>query len=744
MVSAPGDAAVPRAWRRADRRSPLVLVGAVVVNALVRRCMPGVGFWDTGEFQTVRPIMGTAHPTGYPTYVLLGLARQHPAHADRRAGVPDQPVRCALPSPSPPARPSLLVRRLTGSTIIGVAAGLGPRDDAGRLGERHARRPAPAPPRLRRAPALALVRWEDGRRDPSSARRAARTAGSSPRRSSSGWPPGNHSLTLLLAPPIALYVLAVEPGDPAPAAASSRRASAALGVRWCSSTSSCRSAAGSFRAPLVYGRPPRGTASGTSRSPSSSGAPWRTRSPTCRRSSTTSSSSRATSSGRSRSHPAGVPRHGPRAPRYTLLTGVGARDHVPFNAATRTPTSSATTSGRADRWTWLGILAGGVVAARPAALVAATPARATGGAAERRGARRPRRRSVVGRRRSRARCCSLADPAPDARRAPRDRVDRTATRARRALARRGPAGRRAGRRARQLVEHSTPLWYAQKVQGLRPDILIVDDRTMLDQDLGRAPDVIDAVPRRGGPSTSIRSTWRARGARRALRARARSTTGGQRPEPASWPVARRRCRDRPSRDGGRAGRARAGARRRALSYFFPAHNEAANLAASSRRRWRPCRRSPTRSRSSSSTTARRTRRRPIADELAAAHPEVVRAVHHPTNLGYGAALRSGFAAARFEHLAFTDGDRQFKVADLGRLIDAAGRGRRAGRRRRLPDPARRPAGPDASTRASTGSPTGSSSACRSATSTAPASCSGAPRSRACTSSPAARSSRPSC
>jgi glycosyltransferase involved in cell wall biosynthesis len=59
----------------------------------------------------------------------------------------------------------------------------------------------------------------------------------------------------------------------------------------------------------------------------------------------------------------------------------------------------------------------------------------------------------------------------------------------------------------------------------------------------------------------------------------------------------------------------------------------------------------------------------IADELAAAHPEV-RVVHHPTNLGYGAALRSGFAAARYAVLGFTDGDRQFRVADLGRLIDA--------------------------------------------------------------------------
>ena len=59
----------------------------------------------------------------------------------------------------------------------------------------------------------------------------------------------------------------------------------------------------------------------------------------------------------------------------------------------------------------------------------------------------------------------------------------------------------------------------------------------------------------------------------------------------------------------------------------------------------------------------------IADELAAAHPGIVRAVHHPTNLGYGAALRSGFSASRHDLVAFTDGDRQFRVADLGRLLE---------------------------------------------------------------------------
>ena len=83
-----------------------------------------------------------------------------------------------------------------------------------------------------------------------------------------------------------------------------------------------------------------------------------------------------------------------------------------------------------------------------------------------------------------------------------------------------------------------------------------------------------------------------------------------------------------------------------LSYFFPAHNEEANLARARRggardaagarrhvrdhhRRRRLARRDPARSPTS---WPRR-------------NPGVVRAVHHPTNLGYGAALRSGFRAA---------------------------------------------------------------------------------------------------
>jgi hypothetical protein len=34
--------------------------------------------------------------------------------------------------------------------------------------------------------------------------------------------------------------------------------------------------------------------------------------------------------------------------------------------------------------------------------------------------------------------------------------------------------------------YSTPLWYAQRVQGQRPDVAIIDDRTRLDENLGEA------------------------------------------------------------------------------------------------------------------------------------------------------------------------------------------------------------------------------------------------------------------
>ena len=57
----------------------------------------------------------------------------------------------------------------------------------------------------------------------------------------------------------------------------------------------------------------------------------------------------------------------------------------------------------------------------------------------------------------------------------------------------------------------------------------------------------------------------------------------------------------------------------------------------------------------------------IADRLAAANPHV-RVVHHSVNRGYGAALRSGLAAARYPLVVLADGDNQFDLNELPILL----------------------------------------------------------------------------
>ena len=62
--------------------------------------MPGLGFWDTAEVQTVAPVLGTAHPTGFPTYVLLGWLASVVLQPFGDAGVPDEPAVGDPASPS--------------------------------------------------------------------------------------------------------------------------------------------------------------------------------------------------------------------------------------------------------------------------------------------------------------------------------------------------------------------------------------------------------------------------------------------------------------------------------------------------------------------------------------------------------------------------------------------------------------------------------------------------------------------
>jgi hypothetical protein len=181
-------------------------VGVVATALATWRLMPGVGLWDTAEFQTIPPILGTAHPTGYPTYVILGWL----------ASI------VLAPFGEPAFRMNLLsailigvaagitvdlVRMLTRSTVIGIAAGLGLATTPivwaiGTHADPHALHLV-----FLAAILWLLVRWESARlEDPARADRWLVAAAAA-----TGLSAGNHSLTLLLAVPIGLYVLAVEP-----------------------------------------------------------------------------------------------------------------------------------------------------------------------------------------------------------------------------------------------------------------------------------------------------------------------------------------------------------------------------------------------------------------------------------------------------------------------------------------------------------------------------------------------------
>jgi hypothetical protein len=56
--------------KRAEQIGPLI-VGAVGFVVYLRTLMPGIAFGDWGEMQTVPHVLGVAHPTGYPTYILI-------------------------------------------------------------------------------------------------------------------------------------------------------------------------------------------------------------------------------------------------------------------------------------------------------------------------------------------------------------------------------------------------------------------------------------------------------------------------------------------------------------------------------------------------------------------------------------------------------------------------------------------------------------------------------------------------
>ena len=52
------------------------VAGATALAVYLRTLMPGMAFGDWGEMQTVPHVLGVAHPTGYPTYIILSAIAQ--------------------------------------------------------------------------------------------------------------------------------------------------------------------------------------------------------------------------------------------------------------------------------------------------------------------------------------------------------------------------------------------------------------------------------------------------------------------------------------------------------------------------------------------------------------------------------------------------------------------------------------------------------------------------------------------
>lgn len=171
---------------------------------------PGVANWDTAEFQTVLPTMGTAHPTGYPAYVILGwLAscilqpfgdpafRVNLLQALLAAGA----VACAV----------AIVQYLTGMRWIALATGL-----LLAWTQLFWRMSTHADPHMFHVALVGLIfllllAWERRRTSPDPDVRARSNRWIIAAAIVYGVAVANHSLALLLPPAIGLFILAVAP-----------------------------------------------------------------------------------------------------------------------------------------------------------------------------------------------------------------------------------------------------------------------------------------------------------------------------------------------------------------------------------------------------------------------------------------------------------------------------------------------------------------------------------------------------
>jgi glycosyltransferase involved in cell wall biosynthesis len=109
-----------------------------------------------------------------------------------------------------------------------------------------------------------------------------------------------------------------------------------------------------------------------------------------------------------------------------------------------------------------------------------------------------------------------------------------------------------------------------------------------------------------------------------------------------------------------------------LSVFFPAYNDAPSLAALVRKTFATLEPHVADYEVVVIDDGSRDRTAEVLEELRREYGPWLRVVTHAHNRGYGGALRSGFAAARKEFVFYTDGDGQYDVGELPRLLELVG------------------------------------------------------------------------
>jgi hypothetical protein len=457
------------------RAGPPVVVAVLALVATRSAMLPGLAFWDTAEFQAVGPLMGTAHPAGFPTYALLGWF----------ASVVLQPFG------EPAFRMNLLsglcvaaaagvtvdlARALTRSTVLSMTVGLGlaltPAVwSIGTHAEAHALHLVFIALLL-----WLLVAWE--------ARATGRVPGQPDRYLVTaaivfGLSVGNHSLTLLLILPVVWFVRLVHPRI----WRDQRLVGLCVGALVATVVLvylELPLRAGPFRAPLVYGRPetwdgfwyvvlgeqfranvvdpfgdlPAKLGALVDRTVDEFGA----LAPLV---------------------PVGFASAVARHRRFAVLTGLAVAITCFFAASYENADIGRYYLGPIlMAWTWLAVLGAVVFAGAQRAIDSLRPASTVG--------RIGRGVALV------AITAILVVPTLLDVPARFDAVDERDDRA----AAEWVDGAFLAMEPNAVIvswwSYSTPLWYAQRVEGRRPDLVIIDDRTRLDEGLGDITDVIDA------------------------------------------------------------------------------------------------------------------------------------------------------------------------------------------------------------------------------------------------------------